>query len=44
MITLYIVSTESFSGKTALCYGIATRLKRDGMRLSWDARKNSACR
>ncbi|MDE3087964.1 MAG: phosphotransacetylase family protein [Chloroflexota bacterium] len=35
MITLYIVSTESFSGKTALCYGIATRLKRDGMRVGY---------
>ncbi len=31
MITLYVVSTESFSGKTSLCYGIAARLKRDGI-------------
>lgn len=35
MKTLYIVSTESFSGKTALCYGIAARMKRDGMRVGY---------
>jgi BioD-like phosphotransacetylase family protein len=35
MKTLYIVSTGSFSGKTALCYGIATRLQRDGMRVGY---------
>jgi uncharacterized protein len=35
MITLYVVSTESFSGKTSLCYGIAARMKRDGMRVGY---------
>ncbi len=35
MKTLYILSTESFSGKTALCYGIAARLKRDGLRVGY---------
>ncbi len=35
MKTLYIVSTESFSGKTLLCYGIATRMKRDGLRVGY---------
>ncbi len=35
MITLYIVSTESFSGKTSLCYGLAARLQRDGLRVGY---------
>ncbi|MCL4393587.1 MAG: phosphotransacetylase family protein, partial [Chloroflexi bacterium] len=35
MIPLYVVSTESFSGKTSLCYGIAARLKRDGRRVGY---------
>jgi len=35
MIPLYVVSTESFSGKTALCFGIATRFQRDGMRVGY---------
>ena len=35
MITLYVVSTESFSGKTSICYGIAARMKRDGMRVGY---------
>lgn len=35
MKALYIVSTESFSGKTSLCYGIATRMKRDGLRVGY---------
>ncbi len=35
MKTLYIVSTESFSGKTSLCYGIAERLQRDGQRVGY---------
>ncbi len=35
MITLYVVSTESFSGKTSLCYGIAARLRRDGVRVGY---------
>jgi BioD-like phosphotransacetylase family protein len=35
MIALYVVSTESFSGKTSLCYGIAARLKHDGMRVGY---------
>ncbi len=35
MKTLYLVSTESFSGRTALCYGIAARMKRDGLRVGY---------
>lgn len=35
MISLYVVSTEPFSGKTALCQGIAARLKRDGLRVGY---------
>ncbi len=35
MKSLYIVSTESFSGKTSICYGIAARMKRDGMRVGY---------
>ena len=35
MITLYVVSTESFSGKTSICYGIAARMKRDGRRVGY---------
>jgi len=30
MATLYITSTETFSGKSALCVGLAKRLQRDG--------------
>ncbi len=35
MISLYVVSTEPFSGKTALCHGIAARLVRDGRRVGY---------
>ncbi len=35
MKTLYVVSTESFSGKTSICYGIAARMMRDGMRVGY---------
>lgn len=35
MITVYILSTESFSGKTALCFGLSARLKRDGLRVGY---------
>ena len=35
MIALYILSTESFSGKTSLCYGLAARMKRDGIRVGY---------
>lgn len=31
MATLYVTSTETFSGKSALCVGIAKRLERDGV-------------
>ncbi len=33
--TLYVISTESFSGKTSLCYAIAARCKRDGLRVGY---------
>lgn len=35
MVSLYVVSTESFSGKTSLCHGIAARLTRDGLRVGY---------
>jgi len=35
MATLYITSTETFSGKSALCVGIAKRLQRDGYALGY---------
>jgi uncharacterized protein len=35
MVSLYIVSTEPFSGKTSLCHGIAARLIRDGLRVGY---------
>ncbi|MGB8645482.1 MAG: phosphotransacetylase family protein [Anaerolineae bacterium] len=35
MISLYIVSTESFSGKTSLCYGLAARFQRAGLRVGY---------
>jgi BioD-like phosphotransacetylase family protein len=35
MITLYIVSTESFSGKTALCCGLGAQMTRDGLRVGF---------
>lgn len=35
MVSLYIVSTEPFSGKTSLCHGIASRFKRDGLRVGY---------
>jgi BioD-like phosphotransacetylase family protein len=35
MATLYITSTETFSGKSALCVGLAKRLQRDGYRIGY---------
>jgi BioD-like phosphotransacetylase family protein len=35
MATLYITSTETFSGKSALCVGLARRLRRDGYRIGY---------
>jgi BioD-like phosphotransacetylase family protein len=35
MATLYITSTETFSGKSALCVGIAKRLQRDGYAIGY---------
>jgi BioD-like phosphotransacetylase family protein len=35
MATLYVTSTETFSGKSALCVGIAKRLGRDGYALGY---------
>lgn len=35
MATLYVTSTETFSGKSALCAGIAKRLRRDGYNLGY---------
>jgi BioD-like phosphotransacetylase family protein len=33
--TLYVTSTETFSGKSALCVGIAKRLRRDGYSIGY---------
>jgi BioD-like phosphotransacetylase family protein len=33
--TLYVTSTETFSGKSALCVGIAKRLRRDGYAIGY---------
>ncbi len=35
MATLYITSTETFSGKSALCVGIAKRLRREGFSIGY---------
>jgi BioD-like phosphotransacetylase family protein len=35
MATLYITSTETFSGKSALCVGLAKRLQRDGYSIGY---------
>ena len=35
MATLYVTSTETFSGKSALCVGIARRLERDGYSIGY---------
>ncbi len=35
MATLYITSTETFSGKSALCVGLAKRFQRDGYRIGY---------
>lgn len=35
MATLYIASTETFSGKSALCVGVAKRLQRDGFQFGY---------
>jgi BioD-like phosphotransacetylase family protein len=35
MATLYITSTETFSGKSALCAGLAKRLEADGHRIGY---------
>ena len=32
---LYITSTETYSGKTAVCIGIAHRMRRDGLRVGY---------
>ncbi len=35
MATLYITSTETFSGKSALCVGLGRRLQRDGFAIGY---------
>lgn len=35
MATLYVTSTETFSGKSALCVGIAKRIEQDGLTFSY---------
>jgi BioD-like phosphotransacetylase family protein len=35
MATLYIGSTETFSGKSALCVGLAKQFERDGLRIGY---------
>ncbi len=35
MTTLYITSTETFSGKSALCVGLAKRMQRDGLSVGY---------
>ena len=35
MATLYVTSTETFSGKSALCVGLAKRMQRDGYRIGY---------
>lgn len=35
MATLYITSTETFSGKSALCVGLAKRFEHDGRRIGY---------
>ncbi|MGD2205773.1 MAG: phosphotransacetylase family protein [Anaerolineae bacterium] len=35
MATLYITSTETFSGKSALCVGLGKRLQRDGLGIGY---------
>jgi len=35
MAALYITSTETFSGKSALCVGLGKRLRRDGYRIGY---------
>jgi BioD-like phosphotransacetylase family protein len=35
MATLYITSTETFSGKSALCVGLAKRIQRDGFSIGY---------
>lgn len=32
---LYVTSTETYSGKTALCIGLARRMQRDGLRVGY---------
>lgn len=35
MVTLYITSTETFSGKSALCVGLAKRMQHDGLSVGY---------
>jgi BioD-like phosphotransacetylase family protein len=35
MAALYVTSTEAFSGKSALCIGLARRMRRDGRRIGY---------
>jgi len=44
MATLYITSTETFSGKSALCVGIANRLQRDGLSVGYMKPVSTAAR
>ena len=44
MATLYITSTETFSGKSALCVGIANRLQRDGLIIGYMKPVSTAAR
>jgi hypothetical protein len=35
MATVYVTSTETFSGKSALCVGLGKRLLRDGFTVGY---------
>ncbi|HSJ53933.1 MAG TPA: phosphotransacetylase family protein [Anaerolineae bacterium] len=44
MVTLYIASTETFSGKSALCVGLARHLQHDGFRIGYMKPVSTAAR
>lgn len=44
MATLYVASMETFSGKSALCVGLARRFHRDGYRIGYMKPVSTGCR
>ncbi|MCD6288991.1 MAG: AAA family ATPase, partial [Anaerolineae bacterium] len=44
MASLYVTSTETFSGKSAVCVGLGLRFRKDGLRVGYMKPVNVAAR